>query len=155
MDKLAVLFRLAVGCLFLYASKDKLFQPNEFADMVMGYRILPSELVGLVATFLPWLELLIGLSLVLGLLSAAGAAWASLLSIGFLAAKTSVIVRGLDVSCGCFSVNGGSSIGWSDLPFNALLVVVTLFVWNRGSALWSLDEWLWEADPQAASDAPD
>jgi uncharacterized membrane protein YphA (DoxX/SURF4 family) len=155
MDKLLLFLRVAVGCIFLYASKDKLFHPTEFADAVMGYRLLPAELITLVATVLPWLELLLGLGLVMGLLSVASAAWASLLSLGFLAGKASVIVRGLDVSCGCFSVSGASSISWSDLPANAILVAVTLLLWLKGPGCWTLDGLLLEDDSQAASGATD
>jgi putative oxidoreductase len=144
MDKLLILLRIVVGGAFIYASRDKIVHPVEFADAVMGYRIVPTELVTLVATVLPWLELLLGLGLVLGLLSVSSAAWASLLSLGFLAGKVSVILRGLDVSCGCFSVNGTSSISWSDLPANALLLLVALLLWAKGPGCWAIDRYLFE-----------
>ena len=147
MDKLLTLSRLVVGGVFVYASKDKILHPVEFADAVMGYRIVPSDLVTLVATVLPWLELLLGLGLVLGILSVSSAAWASLLSLGFLAGKVSVIVRGLDVSCGCFSMNGTSSISWSDLPANALLLLLALLVLAKGPGCWALDRYLFKEHP--------
>ena len=151
MDKALALSRVAIGAIFVFASWDKILHPVEFADAVMGYRILPAELVTMVATVLPWLELLLGLCLVLGFLSASAAAWASLLSFGFLAGKTSVVVRGLDVSCGCFSVDGASSISWGNLPANLLLLTVSVWVWVRGPGSLAFDRYLFEPETQAAS----
>jgi uncharacterized membrane protein YphA (DoxX/SURF4 family) len=139
MKMLIALARVALGAIFLYASSDKLFHPAEFADMVMGYRMVPSEFITLVATVLPWLELLVGLGLVFGLLSAGCAAWATIMSSVFLVAKVSVIFRGLDVSCGCFSVSGGSSISWADIPANVVLLGMALSVWLKGPGLVAVD----------------
>ena len=139
MNVLVAVLRVSLGAVFLYACASKLFHPTEFADMVMGYRIVPNELITLVASVLPWLELLVGLGLVVGLLSAGCAAWATFMSSVFLVAKVSVILRGLDVSCGCFSVNGGSSISWADIPASALLLSAALIVWYKGPGLLALD----------------
>lgn len=151
MSRVLVLLRVALGLVFVVASWSKVFHPAEFAEMVMGYRMTPAELVTLVATFLPWLELLLGLGLIFGLLFRASAAWAGLLSFGFLAAKISVVLRGLDISCGCFSLSGGSSITWSDLPANVLLLLAALLVLVRGPGPWTLDQILIDDSPQAAS----
>jgi len=145
---LIAVLRVALGAVFLYACASKLFHPAEFADMVMGYRIVPSEFLTLVATVLPWLELLIGLGLVFGLLSAGCAAWATLMSSVFLVAKVSVIFRGLDVSCGCFSVNGGSSISWADIPANLLLLLVALVVWFKGPGRPAVDSLLFPKEEE-------
>ena len=139
MKTLIAVLRVALGAIFLYASADKIHHPTEFADMVMGYRIVPSEVITLVATVLPWLELLVGLGLICGLLSAGCAAWATLMSSVFLVAKVSVIVRGLDVSCGCFSVDGGASISWADIPANVALLLAALVVWYKGPGLLWID----------------
>ena len=53
MKILIAVLRGELGAVFLYACASKLFHPAEFADMVMGYRIVPSEFLTLVATVLP------------------------------------------------------------------------------------------------------
>ncbi|MCA9781361.1 MAG: DoxX family membrane protein [Candidatus Eremiobacteraeota bacterium] len=148
MKMLVTVLRVALGAVFLYACASKLFHPGEFAEMVMGYRILPSEFITLAATALPWLELLVGLGLVFGVLSAGCAAWATLLSGTFLMAKISVIVRGLDVSCGCFSVHGGASITWADIPANAVLLLVAVLVWWKGPGALALDSAILEEETE-------
>jgi hypothetical protein len=51
----------------VYASYDKILHPLAFAEIVYNYQILPDVLVNLVALFLPWIELLVGLSLIVGM----------------------------------------------------------------------------------------
>jgi putative oxidoreductase len=138
MNRLLFLLRLGVGGTFLYASWPKIMDPVQFAEMVAGYRLLPPELVGFVALILPWLELLAGVGMILGVLSLSSSCWIAFLSLLFLLAKSSAIVRGLDVSCGCFSLNGNSSIAWSDLPANLALLVLSLGLLIRGPGQWVL-----------------
>jgi hypothetical protein len=88
---------------FLYASYDKILNPEAFAQAIYNYQILPDAAVNLAALTLPWLELLLGLCLIAGV-------WlpgATALSTGLLAAFMGALIfnqmRGLDVQCGCFS----------------------------------------------------
>ncbi|MFA5507436.1 MAG: MauE/DoxX family redox-associated membrane protein [Vulcanimicrobiota bacterium] len=142
MDKVVTVLRVSLGVLFIYASLDKLLQPVAFSEMIMGYRLVPVSLVTLAATVLPWLELLVGGCLIIGFLHRSAATWATGFGLVFLLAKISVILRGLDVSCGCFSVNGGSSITWSDIPANLVLFLVALVVLLKGPDKFALERTL-------------
>jgi uncharacterized membrane protein YphA (DoxX/SURF4 family) len=106
-----VLSRLFLGAVFVYASYDKILHPVPFAEIVFNYQILPDILVNLAALFLPWIELLVGLSLILGV----GLPGAVLICNGLLLIFFSTLVfnmvRGLDIDCGCFTTSIGPSSG--------------------------------------------
>ena len=64
---LALAARLILGAVFIYASLDKIAHPAAFAKDVYNYQILPDALISLTAIGLPWLELIIGAFLLIGL----------------------------------------------------------------------------------------
>lgn len=102
---LQVLCRLALGGIFIYASLDKIAHPRAFAGIVANYAILPDWLVTLPALALPWLELLAGLLLVAGIWTRSAAATLSLLLLAFILVLAFNALRGVDLSCGCFSTS--------------------------------------------------
>jgi len=101
--------RILLGLVFLYASFDKILHPAAFAKIVYNYRILPDELINLTAIFLPLLELTIGFLLIFGVLMPGSVFIGNLLLIIFFAAIIYNKVRGLDISCGCFSTASDES----------------------------------------------
>lgn len=103
----------ALGAVFLYASYDKIGHPAEFARIVYHYRLagpsaaIPPLVPNLVAVMLPWIELLTGALLVLGLWRREAAAVAAFLLVAFLASVGSALYRRIDIeNCGCFTVTG-------------------------------------------------
>lgn len=122
--------RIALGIVFVYASYDKILHPAAFAKIIHNYQILPDELVNLAAIFLPWLELTIGSLLILGLWLPGSVFIGNLLLITFLSAIIYNKVRGLDISCGCFSTSAGGT-GESTLyllrDFSFVVISVYLF----------------------------
>jgi len=101
----SVIFRWAVGLIFVYASMDKLLHPSAFAVALYNYKILPGSLINLVAITLPWVELVCGILLIIGLSPRAAALILSILLLIFFAALSISLYRGIDISCGCFSVS--------------------------------------------------
>ena len=96
--------RIVLGAIFMYASMDKMANPQDFAKIVHNYHILPVQLVNLLAIFLPWIELLTGLFLAIGKWEKAAALIYSTLLVIFIIGLSQALIRGLDISCGCFSV---------------------------------------------------
>ncbi len=108
---LTVRLQIALGLLFIAAALPKLLDPPGFAHMIYNYRILPGGLVNLLALVLPWLELLCGAALVLGIWSRTAAGLVSLLLLVFIAALTFNLLRGNAIDCGCFDVrDAGKSV---------------------------------------------
>jgi len=97
--------RLILGGVFIYASVDKILHPASFAEAVYNYKILPDALINLTAIILPWLELLLGIFLVLGVWLPGAALLCNLLLVTFFVALVFNLARGLDIHCGCFTTS--------------------------------------------------
>lgn len=100
----ALLVRIVLGALFIFSSMDKIANMPEFAKIILNYKILPVQLVNPLAIFLPWLEFVIGLCLVIGKFEKAALIIYSAMLVVFIIALSQALIRGLDISCGCFSV---------------------------------------------------
>jgi uncharacterized membrane protein YphA (DoxX/SURF4 family) len=105
MSYLFIVIRIGLGIVFIWASVDKIINPEQFAEMVYHYRILSNYLIHPVAVYLPWLELITGLLLVIGLWERAGLIIFNMLIFIFTIAMASALFRGLDIHCGCFTVD--------------------------------------------------
>jgi uncharacterized membrane protein YphA (DoxX/SURF4 family) len=105
---LALPFRVALGVVFVVASLDKIAHPLAFAASISHYRLVPHELVNAMAICLPWIEIVCGAALCLGLGVRANALVACALLAVFIAAIVSALARGLDINCGCFSTDPGA-----------------------------------------------
>lgn len=120
--------RFILGGLFLYAGAIKAWDPTQFYVDVTHYRILPPLGVFLTAVYLPWIEVICGLSLICKYnYSGAIAILLSLMGL-FVAALASAWIRGLDIRCGCFGSSSGMSndpiwIGRDFLIFSALVLL--------------------------------
>ncbi len=104
-----IALRLVIGIVFIWASVYKLFNPADFAKAVVRYEMLPIFLVNIVAITLPYVEFLIGIFLVLGVYKK-GASLLAVISLAvFTVALITALARGLDIGCGCFSLEETSS----------------------------------------------
>lgn len=110
---MALTARLILGAVFIYASIDKIAHPEAFAKAVYNYQILPDILINLMAIILPWLELILGLFLFIGLFREGSVCIVTILLAGFLAAMIFNLARSLDIHCGCFST---STDGTNNVP---------------------------------------
>jgi uncharacterized membrane protein YphA (DoxX/SURF4 family) len=115
-----------IGVLMLWAALAKLGDLRSFALQVHNFRILPLALENLVAMTLPWIELLAGLSLVLGTRPRSGAVVAAGLLSVFTVAVGLAILRGLDFECGCFGTADASRVGVVKLAQNLGMLAVAV-----------------------------
>ncbi len=106
---LQIILRLVLGGLFIYASYDKIINPAEFAKAVKNYDMLPIALVNIPAIILPYLEFFTGLFLVIGVWKRGSSAIIIIMLLVFLVGLMQAYVRGLDINCGCFSLENSSS----------------------------------------------
>ena len=126
---LAVIFRWILGLLFIYASIHKILDPFAFSEAIYNYRILPDVLINPLAICLPWLELIAGLSLIIGVWTKGGALIISFLSLSFAIALGSALFRGIDISCGCFYSSGTKLIaGWVTIAQDLGLLIIGIQV---------------------------
>ncbi len=95
-------FRLAVGGLFIWAGFLKIFDPLDFAQNIANYRIFPQSVSLFLALIIPWIEVICGLLLVLGIFRETASFILSASLVVFLALIIVTLIRGLDIECGCF-----------------------------------------------------
>jgi hypothetical protein len=96
--------QIALGAVFVASAIPKLVDPPAFAHMIYNYRLLPGTLVNALALVMPWVELLVGVLLVLGAWRREAALVAALLLVVFLGAIGWNLLRGHAIDCGCFDV---------------------------------------------------
>jgi uncharacterized membrane protein YphA (DoxX/SURF4 family) len=145
--RLAILLRVALGLVFVYAAYVKLFQFVDghfqllpwqlFAMAIDSYQLLPQAAVEFLARTLPWFELALGILLIAGRLLRLSSAATSLLLGVFLSLMVRAYLKGQEISCGCFGP--GEIISWKTLLRDGSLLAVSLFVlaaafWNRRAA---------------------
>ena len=129
----ALICRLTLAIIFFYAGIEKIVNPRDFAVAIYNYQLLPDFAINLSAIFLPWLEVLIALSLVSGIYTRGAALISALLFLTFATALTINLVRGLDISCGCFGASSGN-INWFYLARDLSLFCMSVFIciYDRG-----------------------
>ncbi|MFO1498668.1 MAG: MauE/DoxX family redox-associated membrane protein [Verrucomicrobiota bacterium] len=111
VDWVALLLRAFLGGFYVVAGVVKIPDPSKFAEAVANYRLLPHELLNVVAITLPGIEVVAGVLLILGLWLR-GSLWLiNAMTLVFIAAIASAVVRGLDIDCGCFGTVGGRQVG--------------------------------------------
>jgi putative oxidoreductase len=109
---LLLVFRVVLGGLFVYAGVVKITDPLDFAQDIRNYRLVGQTLSFIVAIVLPWLEILAGAFLVLGVWKRGAALVITGLLVFFIVLTLVTMARGLDVDCGCFGSLSRKS-GWS------------------------------------------
>lgn len=126
--------RLFLGILFIYAGIDKIIHPAAFAKAVYNYQILPDFLINLAAIVLPWLELIIGVFLILRLWLPGAVLLSNILLAAFFGALVFNMARGLDIKCGCFglaeSSASGAPMGWYVVR-DGIFLLLSFYLFSR------------------------
>lgn len=130
---IALICRLALAILFFYAGIEKIIAPQEFAVAIYNYQLLPDQVINLLALYLPWLEVFLATGLIAGIYVRGASLISALLFLTFAVALTINLVRGLDISCGCFGAASGN-INWLYLVRDVSLLIMSVFTlfFDRG-----------------------
>jgi len=123
------LVRWLLGTTFLVAATSKFVDRSRFAQTILAYDVLPRRLAYIFARWLPWIEGVIGLTLVLGLVTKATAVLGSVLLFSFTVAIAINLARGrTHLDCGCFGLGDRQQISAKVLIRNILLVTLSFYV---------------------------
>jgi uncharacterized membrane protein YphA (DoxX/SURF4 family) len=144
--------RLGLATVWLAAGASKATDLAAAGRAVNAYQVMPYDVAKVIGAALPFVEIALGLLLVVGLATRlAGAVSAVLLAV-FVAGISSAWARGLSIDCGCFGGGGQLGAGQSpnygpeiarDLAFGALAAFLVAFPVTR----FSLDRWLSDPGP--------
>lgn len=131
-DTVFLILRWIVAAIFIFAGITKALNVETFARDIDNYRMLPYLLVTMMAIILPWLEILCGVFLIIGKWERGAAFSLLILTLIFLIAMSSAIVRGLDITCGCFAMTAeGTKVGYTRLVQDAILFGTILIIYLR------------------------
>jgi uncharacterized membrane protein YphA (DoxX/SURF4 family) len=118
--------RIGIGLVMLAAALGKIGDPAAFSSQIHHFHLTPIGAENLLAVVLPWVELVAGLALVLGV-HARSAAWLSAaLMVVFTAAVGTAVARHLDIGCGCFGTADATHVGGKKLAENLLFTGAAL-----------------------------
>jgi hypothetical protein len=96
-------FRLILGGIFIFTGFAKINHVSALISEINQYQILPVALASVFGHVLPYLEILVGVLLVLGIVLRISASVGGLMLISFAVAKIVAMVRELDIKvCNCF-----------------------------------------------------
>ncbi|HYK90966.1 MAG TPA: MauE/DoxX family redox-associated membrane protein [Acidobacteriota bacterium] len=118
--------RVILAGIFLYSGYVKLQSPLQFAAAITGYKLVPDSLVFPLATYLPWLEIALGVLLLSGWKVRYVALGASALLLGFIAILTTTYLRGIDADCGCFGF--GDKISPKTIARDMLILLPAIYL---------------------------
>lgn len=123
--------RIILGIIFLLACYDKILNPQEFAVAVYNVQVLPDSLVNVTAILLPWVELMLGISLLLNVWIPGAVVLGNLLLLSFFGLLVFNLARGLDVDCGCFSTSaGGAPAGYATVLRDLSFLIVSGYLFH-------------------------
>jgi uncharacterized membrane protein YphA (DoxX/SURF4 family) len=122
-----LLLRIALGAILVYSAWSKLKDSWAlFAMAVDSYQVLPLWGVRLVARTLPWVELLIGVLLIVGRWMRVATVACSLLLLVFFGLMVRAHLKGMEINCGCFGP--GEAISWRTLLRDGAMVAGSLLL---------------------------
>ena len=110
-DVVGTVARLGLAAVFLVSGVLKAVDPDATYVAVRAYDVLPKAGVTLVAGILPWLEIVLGLLLLVGLATRVVAVASAGLLVVFIAGVTQAWARGRSIDCGCFGGGGAVDPG--------------------------------------------
>ena len=112
---LTFLARLILGGVLLAAGALKIGNLQKSAMAVRAYEMLPVELANFLGYALPWIEIGIGLLLVVGASVKVCGLLGAFTMLAFIIAIAQAWARGLSIDCGCFG--GGGTIDPEDTKY--------------------------------------
>ncbi len=117
--------RYGLAVVFLLAGSKHYAHVPLFVAMIHDYRILPFPAAVALGEFVPRLELLLGMFLLFGRWLAEVYLVVTGLVVMFLLAAVLALVRGLDISCGCWGADS-PPISWWHAMFLMVILACTL-----------------------------
>ena len=112
---LTLLARLILGVVLLVAGALKVPNLPKSAMAVRAYEMLPIPMANFLGYTLPWIEIGLGLLLIVGVTVKISGALGGLTMLAFIIAIAQAWARGLSIDCGCFG--GGGTIDPEDTKY--------------------------------------
>ena len=151
---LTIRVQIALGLIFVVAALPKIVDPPSFAHMIYNYKIMPWALVNPMALIMPWIELLSGLALILGIWKGTARTIIGILLLTFIAAISINLARGNAIDCGCFDVSAANKTTEERLADMQFVILRDSGMLLMVAQLWWASHQLKDDDVARASDRP-
>jgi uncharacterized membrane protein YphA (DoxX/SURF4 family) len=143
LDVVGTLARLGLAAVWLISGGLKAVDLDQTYVAVRAYDVLPTAAVEVVSVVLPFLELALGLLLLVGVGTRAVAVLSAVLLLVFVAGVSQAWARGLSIDCGCFGGGGavepGNTAYVQELLRDTGFLVLAAWLIVRPRTLFSLD----------------
>ena len=126
LNALHWLLRCILSGIFLYSGYVKLKAPLQFAVAIAGYKLVPEHLIFPLATYLPWIEIALGLGILIGWKIRYFSMGAAALLLFFIVVLTITVSRGIDANCGCFALD--EKISPKTIARDSLILIPALYL---------------------------
>jgi uncharacterized membrane protein YphA (DoxX/SURF4 family) len=120
------LSRIALAVVFIWSGWVKFREPLQFAVAITGYKIVPDQYAFPIAQYFPWLEIALGLIILIGFKIRWSSVAAAALMLFFIAILSITLYRGIDTNCGCFGF--GDKITWKTIVRDGSFLLPALFL---------------------------
>lgn len=118
LDAFGTLVRLGLAAVWLFAGVPKLGDLHQNYLAVRAYEVFPDGVSEVIGGVQPFVEIALGVLLVLGLGTRLVAALSAVVLLVFIAGIVQAWARGLTIDCGCFSGGGQVAAGETRYPLD-------------------------------------
>ncbi|MCB0743006.1 MAG: DoxX family membrane protein [Ignavibacteriae bacterium] len=124
INYLIALTRIYLALVFIVSGLDKINNLDAFAISIENYRLFPTQIINIFAITIPWIELISGAFLLLGIYIKENSIIIASLLVVFTTAVIIAVARGLDIDCGCQGTFDGQKVGLLKIIENVSLFIV-------------------------------
>ena len=124
INYLIALTRIYLALVFIVSGLDKINNLDAFAISIENYRLFPTQIINIFAITIPWIELISGAFLLLGIYIKENSMIIASLLVVFTTAVIIAVARGLDIDCGCQGTFDGQKVGLLKIIENVSLFIV-------------------------------
>lgn len=126
IDYIIALTRIYLALVFFISGLDKASDLAAFAQSIENYKLIPIQYVNILAVIIPWIELISGGLLLLGIYIKENSSIILSLLIIFTISVFSAYLRGLNIDCGCQGTAAGQKVGLLKIVENVFLIIVAI-----------------------------
>jgi len=139
---MGLVIQLGLGGLFVYAGVAKWLDPLRFASSLLGYQLFPMGLIDWLVPLFPWVEIMLGMAMMLGVMPRFTGAMVGGLLVVFTALVSHAYANQLVIDCGCFGaprpvdaqkiIENVAMIGAAWAWWREWVTPVSVWSWARG-----------------------
>lgn len=144
---ISMLFRLFLGIVLIATGLDKISDPAGFFPTVCSMNIFSGFMVPFMTIFLPWLEFIIGILILLGQMTRASSLLSSILHLFLAMGIYSMIARGIKDDCSCFSLSANlfglpDGVDYKSVIKNIIFMCMSIYIFTVRTSMLTLDKYI-------------